>query len=54
MELEGLTSDAVGDIALANGIAIHELVPQHASLEQAFMRLTQDAVEYPTAERSAS
>jgi ABC-2 type transport system ATP-binding protein len=54
LEVTGLVSDVIGDIALAHGIPLYELVPQIASLEQAFMRLTQDAVEYPTHERSAS
>jgi ABC-2 type transport system ATP-binding protein len=41
-----LTSDQIGDIAAANSIAIHELTPQQASLEEAFMELTRDSVEF--------
>jgi ABC-2 type transport system ATP-binding protein len=37
---------AIGDVAAANGIAIHELSSQAASLEEAFMDLTRDAVEF--------
>ena len=46
LEVIGMTSDQIGDIAAANSIAIHELTPQEASLEEAFMELTQDSVEY--------
>jgi ABC-2 type transport system ATP-binding protein len=46
LEVQGLRSDDIGDIAAAQGIALHELTPEQASLEEAFMRLTHDAVEY--------
>ncbi|MEV4085577.1 ATP-binding cassette domain-containing protein [Nonomuraea fuscirosea] len=36
----GLTAAAVGDIALANGCAVHELVSRRTSLEEAFMEIT--------------
>jgi ABC-2 type transport system ATP-binding protein len=49
LEVEGLDAAAIGDLALAHQIAIHELTPQHASLEEAFMELTQDDVEYRAA-----
>ena len=44
----GVTSTQIGDAAQATGVAVHELVPQHVSLEDAFMRITHDAVEYRT------
>ena len=34
------------DLALEHHIALHELSPQHASLEEAFFELTEDSVEY--------
>jgi ABC-2 type transport system ATP-binding protein len=37
----GLTAAAIGDIALANGCAVHELVSRRTSLEEAFMEITQ-------------
>ncbi|MEV4399148.1 ATP-binding cassette domain-containing protein [Nonomuraea sp. NPDC049607] len=37
----GLTAAAIGDIALANGCAVHELVSRRTSLEKAFMEITQ-------------
>ena len=46
LEVIGITSDEIGDIAAANAIAVHELTPHEASLEEAFMELTQHAVEY--------
>jgi ABC-2 type transport system ATP-binding protein len=46
LELRGITCDEVGDLAAANGITIHELFQERASLEEAFMELTRDAVEY--------
>jgi ABC-2 type transport system ATP-binding protein len=36
----------IGDIAAEHGIPLHELSPQRASLEAAFMELTRDSVEY--------
>jgi len=39
----------IGDLAFDNQIRVHELSPIQASLEQAFMELTKDAVEYHAA-----
>jgi ABC-2 type transport system ATP-binding protein len=38
----------IGDLARDRGIALHELSPQRASLEEAFMRMTADSVVYRT------
>ncbi|MFD8594142.1 ABC transporter ATP-binding protein [Kitasatospora sp. NPDC059646] len=38
----------LGDLAAAHGITLHELSPQQASLEEAFMQMTADSVEYRT------
>jgi len=46
LAVTGATSDQIGDIAAANGVVLHELSPQRGSLEQAFMQLTGDSVEY--------
>ena len=46
LSVTGLTSDRIGEIAFSSGVVIHELTPQRASLEQVFMDLTADAVEY--------
>jgi ABC-2 type transport system ATP-binding protein len=45
-EVTGLTAEDIGDRAAAAGIAIHELTVVRPSLEEAFMELTKDAVEY--------
>ncbi len=42
----GLTSPEIGDLAVRHGLGIHELTPVTASLEDAFMELTHDDVEY--------
>ena len=44
--IRGMSCEAVGELAAAHGIVLHELAPEQASLEEAFMRLTADAVEY--------
>jgi ABC-2 type transport system ATP-binding protein len=46
LEVSGLTGAEIGDVACRNAIALEELTPVHASLEEAFMELTNDAVEY--------
>jgi ABC-2 type transport system ATP-binding protein len=46
LEVRGISSERIGEIAAANGLVLHELTPLQASLEDAFMHITQDAVEY--------
>ena len=46
LEVTGVTSERIGEIAAREGIVLHELTPQRASLEDAFMRLTGESVEY--------
>jgi ABC-2 type transport system ATP-binding protein len=46
LNVSGLTAAQIGDIAAANGIAIHELTPQRASLEEAFMEMTNGSIEF--------
>jgi ABC-2 type transport system ATP-binding protein len=46
IEVAGLDSRAIGELAAANGLTLHELATQHASLENAFMDLTHDSVDY--------
>ena len=53
LEVLGLTRDEIGDLAAANMIPLHELIPHQASLEDAFMILTHDSVEYQTSEASS-
>jgi ABC-2 type transport system ATP-binding protein len=49
LEVRGLTEDQVAEIAFANGIRLQHLAASRASLEQAFMELTADSVEYHAA-----
>ena len=49
LEVHGLTAEQVGDAAASAGIALHELTPQQASLEEAFMELTRDELEFAAA-----
>ena len=53
IEVTGLDRDTVGEIAGANQIVLHELFEQDASLEEAFMELTKDSVEFHAAGQSA-
>ena len=46
LEVTGLDSDRIGTIAAKHSVTLFELAPQQASLEEAFMELTRDAVEY--------
>jgi ABC-2 type transport system ATP-binding protein len=46
LKVRGLPGARIGDLALAGGIAVHHLAPARASLEEAFMELTADSVEY--------
>ncbi|MDQ6806370.1 MAG: ATP-binding cassette domain-containing protein [Actinomycetota bacterium] len=48
VEIRGLSSEQVGTTAAENGIVLYELTSQRASLEEAFMELTRDAVEFHT------
>jgi ABC-2 type transport system ATP-binding protein len=50
IEVDGLSAEQVGEIAAANKIVLHELTPIQASLEEAFMELTRDDVEYKSVE----
>ena len=46
LEIDGLTAEHIGTIAWQNRIPIYELTVKQASLEEAFMTLTSDSVEY--------
>jgi ABC-2 type transport system ATP-binding protein len=46
LEISGLNAEQVGEIAAANHVVLHELTPVQVSLEEAFMDLTREEVEY--------
>ncbi len=45
-EITGLNSEQIGHAAAENGITLYELTPQQATLEEAFVELTRDDVEF--------
>jgi ABC-2 type transport system ATP-binding protein len=51
--VDGLTAEHIGTIAWQNHIPIYELTAQQASLEEAFMTLTNDSVQYRSTNTSA-
>jgi ABC-2 type transport system ATP-binding protein len=46
LTVTGLDAERIGDLAAEHRLRIHELTPQRASLEEAFMDLTRDHVEF--------
>jgi ABC-2 type transport system ATP-binding protein len=46
LTVQGLTAEQIGTVAWQAHLPVFELAPQHASLEDAFMELTHDSVEY--------
>ncbi|GAQ66385.1 MULTISPECIES: ABC transporter ATP-binding protein [Streptomyces] len=46
LEVDGGKPEAIGELAAQHRIVLHELSPQQASLEEAFMQLTAESVEY--------
>jgi ABC-2 type transport system ATP-binding protein len=48
LEITGAGCEVVGDLAGANGLTLHELSTHKASLEETFMELTRDSVDYRT------
>lgn len=47
LRISGLTAAQVGEVAYESRLRLHELTPEQASLEEAFMELTRDALDYP-------
>ena len=46
LSVRGMPADAIGDLAAHLGLTLHELAPHAASLEEAFMALTEDSIDY--------
>lgn len=49
LEVAGLTAEQIGELAAKNGIVLHELTQIQASLEEAFMEMTRDDIEFKAA-----
>ena len=48
LTVSDLEAPRIGELAAREGVVLHELTPQLASLEEAFMELTRGSVEYGT------
>jgi ABC-2 type transport system ATP-binding protein len=44
--VSGMTGEQIGELAAFHGVALSELAPQRASLEDVFVELTSDSVEF--------
>jgi ABC-2 type transport system ATP-binding protein len=53
LRVTGLSAEQIGMIAWQANLPLHELTPERASLEDAFMQVTKDSVEYATHEGAA-
>jgi ABC-2 type transport system ATP-binding protein len=50
LEVAGLTAEQIGEAAARHSIVLHELSPERASLEEAFMDVTRDSVQFHAVE----
>ncbi len=46
LRVSGITAEQIGTAAWRAHLPVYELTPTHASLEEAFMQVTQDSIEY--------
>jgi ABC-2 type transport system ATP-binding protein len=46
LRVSGITAEQIGSAAWRAHLPVYELTPAHASLEEAFMQVTQDSIEY--------
>lgn len=46
LTVQGAEATRIGELAASLGLVLHELSPHAASLEEAFMELTDDSIEY--------
>jgi ABC-2 type transport system ATP-binding protein len=46
LEVHGMTAARIGELAAQHSLVLHELTPVQASLEEVFMELTQESVEF--------
>lgn len=46
LSVRGANEVAIGEMAAKMSVVLHELAPQSASLEEAFMELTEDSIEF--------
>jgi ABC-2 type transport system ATP-binding protein len=53
LEVTGLSAEQIGEAAASQSIVLHELTPHLASLEEAFMDMTRDDLEFAHTEAAA-
>ena len=46
LDITGVAASTIGELAAAHGVVLHQLTTRRLSLEEAFMKLTADSVEY--------
>jgi ABC-2 type transport system ATP-binding protein len=49
LEVSGVPAERIAELMAEHGLRLHEMAPHRASLEDAYMELTRDAVEYAAA-----
>ncbi len=47
LAVTGVNAPTIADLAAEHAIPVHELTPRHATLEQAYLDLTEASVDYP-------
>jgi ABC-2 type transport system ATP-binding protein len=52
LTVTGMPAARIGELAAANSVVLHELTPKTGSLEDAFMELTAESVEYGQSSRT--
>lgn len=50
LAVSGVASDVIGDLAARNSITLHELSAQRASLEEAYLKITDTVTDYRSAQ----
>jgi ABC-2 type transport system ATP-binding protein len=53
LAVTGLDAPAIGDLAADHGLAVHALIPRSASLEDAYLDLTGESVDFRSPEGAA-
>jgi ABC-2 type transport system ATP-binding protein len=53
LQIHGLTPEQIGETAAAQQLVLHELTPVQVSLEDAFMSITRESVEFQHAQGTA-
>jgi len=52
LRVHGLTAEQIGEVAARVGAVVYEIYEEHGSLEEAFMRRTEDTLQYRGADES--